>query len=309
MFHQSLLTTAVAFVGLTTVTALGNARPSPSCDAACRSDALGFLVGRCPSKLLANGCIDGVAAQASTFCSAFLTPTTVVVASLVTTTTTVTTTSTTTTVTTATDLETTTLTSATSTSTITTYVPPPTPAGPARRAAPTACPELSTPRLQRLSPSKVSSLCSLLGVTPPTTTSTSTGTTTATSTSLTLETALSQTTTTTTTTTTTSTLATATVVIDYCDQRASYRPGVDNSETDAIEQTPAASAEECCRACWAKNNCVASAWAGDSTCRHLIKFQQQPGVPTSEQCPLGIEDYPYQPGPGNVYRGPCSPPA
>jgi len=52
-------------------------------------------------------------------------------------------------------------------------------------------------------------------------------------------------------------------------------------------------------------NCVASAFP--NTCQLLVKSQQLDGAPTNLQCPLGIEDYNYQPGPGVVYQGPCGP--
>ncbi|KAK0747122.1 hypothetical protein B0T18DRAFT_391446 [Schizothecium vesticola] len=310
MLHHSLLTAVVALLGLTTATTLP---ASTTCDATCRSNALASLSGRCHRKLAANGpaCLDAIAAQASTFCSSFLTPTTVSVVATpsVTVTATATTTSTTTTTTTTTDVTTTTSTT-TSTSTTTTYLSAPSLV--ARRGARTtaACPDLSTARLLRFAPTKVSSLCSLLGVTPSATTvsSTTTATATTTKTVLTVETVVSLTTESTTATTVTGVVATATRVVDhrFCENDMGYSEG-GAPGFGTIVDVPGTSPEECCRRCWEITGCAVSLSLENGVdCQLAIVSTQQSG-PGSETCPLGIWHWnlSVQGVSGKLFRGPC----
>lgn len=310
MLRPSLLATVVALLGLTTAAITF---PPSTCDAACRSNALAFLSGRCHRKLVANGpaCIDAVAAQASSFCNSFLTPTTVsaVTTPSVTVTATDTSTSTTTTITTTTDVTATTSTTTTSTSTTTTYLSVSSLAL-RRGVRPTpACPDLSTPRLLRLAPTKVSSLCSLLGVTPSATTvsSTTTVTDTATTTVLTVETAVSLTTESTTSTTVTGVVATATRVVDhrFCEKGMGYTGGSAGGTGTSIV-VPGKSGEECCRRCWETLNCAVSAPIG-SGCQLVIATEREGVGAPSDTCPLGVWHWKLdgQGVTGEFYRGPC----
>ncbi|KAK4120746.1 hypothetical protein N657DRAFT_692646 [Parathielavia appendiculata] len=74
-----------------------------------------------------------------------------------------------------------------------------------------------------------------------------------------------------------------------------------------IETPPASSAEECCELCYAKPNCIASAYPG--SCQHLVKDSALAGAETTAMCPLGVENY-FAPGMENpsgvVMRGPCA---
>lgn len=69
------------------------------------------------------------------------------------------------------------------------------------------------------------------------------------------------------------------------------------------------SAIDCCEQCLAKPNCIASASTGPGNCQHLVKITQLGGAPTSDQCPLGIEQYGGYGAPsdaGIIFKGPCS---
>lgn len=311
MLRGALLAAAVALAGLTSATVT-----APTCDATCQTGAVSLLLGRCASKRLPPACVDDLAAEASAFCSGFLSPVTVGQTTLVTmtqvqsvtatetatTTATDTTTSTTITVTTITDVATDTSTTVVSTSTTTAFAI--SMAVERRGARPTACPKLSTPRLQRLAPAKVSSVCSLLGVAAPTTTVTDTATSTAastttasteTATSVTtttvvdVETTLVQTTTSITTTTTTSAVAVATQTVDACHSSRTFSGSgqVPSGHTVAtIVAVP--SAAECCRRCWTQNNCVVSVYLDGQICRLVTRIQPLVGAsPSDLQCPLG----------------------
>lgn len=314
MLRGALLAAAVALAGLTSATVT-----APTCDATCQTGAVGLLLGRCASKTLPPACVDDLAAEASAFCSGFLSPVTVGQTTLVTTTqvqsvtvtetatttATDTTTSTTITVTTITDVATDTSTTVVSTSTTSAFEVTMTSMAVERRGArPTACPKLSTPRLQRLAPAKVSSICSLLGVAAPTTTVTGTATSTAastttasteTATSVTtttvvdVETILVQTTTSITTTTTTSTVAVATQILEACNASRSFSGSgqVPNGYTYA-SFLAVPSAAECCRRCWTQNNCVVSVYLTGQICRLVTRLQPVVGASTLDsQCPLG----------------------
>lgn len=332
MLRGALLAAAVALAGLTSATVT-----APTCDATCQTGAVSLLLGRCASKRLPPACVDDLAAEASAFCSGFLSPVTVGQTTLVTTTqvesvtvtetatatATDTTISTTTTLTTITDVATETSTM-TSTSTTTVHAIVSLAVG-RRDARPTACPKLPTPRLQRLAPAKVSSLCSLLGVAAPTTTVTGTATSTAastttasteTATSVTtttvvdVETTLVQTTTSITTTTTTSAVAVATQIVDACGASRSFQGSGTVPAGHTILTTAASSASDCCRRCWANNNCVVSVYnaATGALCRLVIKTQPVAGAPTNAQCPLGILPWlrsATATGPGDFMDGPC----
>lgn len=334
MLHCALLATAVALAGLTSATVT-----APTCDATCQTGAVGLLLGRCASKRLPPACVDGLAAEASAFCSGFLAPVTisqtalatttqvqsVTVTEAATTTATETTTSTTTTVTTITDV-TTEASTVVSTSTTTTFaITVISSMVPERRdARPTSCPKLSTPRLQRLAPAKVSSICSLLGVTPSATTVTGTATATATSTTtastetttsattatvVDVATALSQTTTSTTTTTTTTTVATATQIIDVCHSSRSFQGSNGVPATHVLTNIGIVpSAEECCRHCWTEHSCVVSVYQPETkVCLFVIIAFPLPGAsPTDLQCPRGKLPWVRTgTGPGIFLDGPC----
>lgn len=334
MLRGALLAAAVALAGLTSATGT-----APTCDATCQTGAVSLLLGRCASKRLPPACVDDLAAEASAFCSGFLSPVTVGQTTLVTTTqvesvtvtetatatATDTTISTTTTVTTISDVATETSTTV-STSTTTKFAIMLTSFAVERRGARhTACPKLSTPRLLRLAPAKVSSVCSLLGVIAPATTVTGTATSTAastttasteTATSVTtaavvdVETTLVQTTTSVTTTTTTSAVAVATQIVDACGASRSFQGSGIVPGGHTILTTAADSASDCCRRCWANNNCVVSVYnaATGGLCRLAIKTQPVAGAPTNAQCPLGILPWlrsATATGPGDFMDGPC----
>ncbi|KAM7213394.1 hypothetical protein V8F06_011244 [Rhypophila decipiens] len=132
-----------------------------------------------------------------------------------------------------------------------------------------------------------------------------TTTTTTTTTSTTPTTTTKSTTTTTTTTSTTSpVVATATAVVNYCD--ISYSGGGITPGNTILEPggNSTLTGRECCIICFDTLNCVASA-VGLGYCQLLVKTEPLNGTSTSNQCPLGIEDYPVEPGPGTLYLGPC----
>ncbi|KAK3343375.1 hypothetical protein B0T25DRAFT_521534 [Lasiosphaeria hispida] len=290
----------------------------------CSHEALGYLACRYPLSLT---CIEEVGAQAVAFCSSFLslTATSFSTNLLVTTTTVVEiavsqtteiSTSTTTSDTTITAVSTETDTSATSTATTTSYVPPEQQLpGKLKRRGPRKCPDLSKKPLSRRPALSLSSVCSCLGVTVTTVvtleiitassteTDFSTSTSISTTTSTDLEVSVSTITTSSRTTTTTGVVATTTALVDYCDiTYAGHDPGTG----DALISPPGvASGRDCCLLCWITENCVAAAYPG--ACQLLVKITTLDGAPTSAQCPLGVEDYPFGPSPGVVYRGPCSP--
>ncbi|KAK0708458.1 hypothetical protein B0H67DRAFT_340811 [Lasiosphaeris hirsuta] len=289
----------------------------------CSHEALGYLACRYP---LSSTCIEEVGAQAVAFCSSFLslTATSFSTDLLVTTTTVVEitvsqtteiSTTTTTSDTTITNVSTETNTSATSTVTTTSYVPPEQqlPGKIKRRGR--KCPDLSKKPLSRRPASSLSSVCSCLGVTATTVvtletitassteTDFSTSTSISTTTSIDLEVSVSTITALSTTTTITDVVATSTTVVDYCDTTYS---GNDPGTGDALVSLPSvASGRDCCLLCWITENCVAAAYPAG--CQLLIKITALDGAPTSPQCPLGIENYPFGPSPGVIYRGPCSP--
>ncbi|KAK1832526.1 hypothetical protein QBC39DRAFT_404306 [Podospora conica] len=332
MIPQSFLLNLVVLAGFTTALSI---QPS-TCGTTC-SDALGVLLGRC--RPLPPTCVDEVAVNARAFCSSFLSTVTVVQTTTVRTTATalqsVTDTATTTTTSTERSTETiTTATTATDTATetstsLSTYTTTATIAVMRRGARPTACPELSTPRLHRLAPAKVSSLCSLLGVSAPsaattathtstataastTTASTETATVATTTTAITLETTTVPTTTTATTTTTTSAVATATAIqaFDPCHASQSYQGtvgGAWGSGNAIIIEVGSPSAYDCCKRCWAKSNCQVTAYTGSGTCELLMKVSPLAGARTKAQCPLGISPY-VRAGTGQGYflDGPCA---
>ncbi|KAK4099179.1 hypothetical protein N658DRAFT_487946 [Parathielavia hyrcaniae] len=65
---------------------------------------------------------------------------------------------------------------------------------------------------------------------------------------------------------------------------------------------------QCCELCHGKPNCIASGYLGNGHCQLLVKVDPLAGAPTSEQCPLGIEDYPGVGGEdpaGPIMKGPC----
>ena len=66
--------------------------------------------------------------------------------------------------------------------------------------------------------------------------------------------------------------------------------------------------EKCCRACQSRKDCVASIFYGGE-CQHLVNVEKILGEMTTEQCPLGVEDYPFGPQSLStealVFAGPC----
>ncbi|KAK1752605.1 hypothetical protein QBC47DRAFT_61335 [Echria macrotheca] len=331
---------ATAALGLLP-TALGNELVRPPFGAVgfpigsetCGHQALSYLNCKGP---LSPSCAEQVAVQAASFCSSYLSKTatafnTVTVVSTVVSTgtqtltsgATATTTSTTSTATTTTETSTETDTSTSTFTAATSYIPPPLPTITEKKlkraaAAPSVCPDLSKKGLTRLRPAKVSSICSCLGIKAQTTTTTATDTestttttptttsttTTQTSTSTTVETDVSTTTETTSTTTTTGVVATTTAIVDYCD--LTYNGGGVPPGDTVIRPPGDLSGRDCCVLCWNTANCVAAA-NGLGYCQLLIRTSTLDGAPTSDQCPLGIENYTYLDGPGTLYRGPCSP--
>ncbi|KAM7186381.1 hypothetical protein V8F33_011854 [Rhypophila sp. PSN 637] len=129
-----------------------------------------------------------------------------------------------------------------------------------------------------------------------------TTTTTTTTTSTTPITTSSTTTTTKTTTTTSPVVATTTAVVDYCD--ITYNGGGITPGNTILLPNSTLTDRECCITCFETLNCVASA-VGLGYCQLLVKIQSLNGTSASDQCPLGIEDYPVEPGPGTLYLGPC----
>ncbi|KAI1142510.1 hypothetical protein F5Y05DRAFT_409658 [Hypoxylon sp. FL0543] len=157
-----------------------------------------------------------------------------------------------------------------------------------------ACPTLTSLPTDSVSSSPISSACSCLGaaLTTVTKSETTVTTTTVTSTIMTF---------TTSTTTTTVAMETQTAAYDRCS--VGYSSG-GNGQGNRPENVPATSSRDCCQQCQQRKNCVASAYTG-TTCQHLIKVSQLSGAATSDQCPLGVEDYPFGAVGGMVYPGPC----
>ncbi|KAK4449832.1 hypothetical protein QBC34DRAFT_437889 [Podospora aff. communis PSN243] len=328
MYGLSRLASAVV-AGASLSTALGGV--GPFCGEQC-GKALGYFAGSCRTPFPPT-CFDSFHSQAVEFCSSYLSLTatslatatgftTVTVTETDTVESTVVETSTTTTDTTTTEISTS-ITLAVSTTTTTSYIPPPivTVTVKRRGGAPASCPDLST-RTSWLTrrPSKLSSLCSRLGVTATTVASTSTAISTATSsdatttteltTSTTLEISTSIATFTSTTVTTSSTVATSIATVDYCDASLAVSLENDNSGAGNVVLTPGgiSDANECCRLCWSTLDCVASAFTAVGQCQLLVKSDPGSGGPATAQCPLGVDEViVYVPGGGNVFRGPCGP--
>ncbi|KAI1806752.1 hypothetical protein F4811DRAFT_550495 [Daldinia bambusicola] len=170
--------------------------------------------------------------------------------------------------------------------------------------SPSVCPTLAS--LPTESISAISSACSCLGASAVVSTASPDATTTSTITKL--ETTAATTTTTSafftyteSTTTTIVAVETQTVAYDRCS--VGYSPG-GNGKGNRAENIQANSSQDCCRKCQQRQNCVASVYTG-AVCQLLIKESRLQGASTSEQCPLGIEDYPFGPAGGVVYPGPC----
>jgi hypothetical protein len=98
--------------------------------------------------------------------------------------------------------------------------------------------------------------------------------------------------------------AVATTCVDYCSP--TYNGGGVTPGNTVITPPGGLNGSECCYLCWKTSNCVASA-VGIGFCQLLVKTSTLTGAPTSDMCPLGIENYEYLNGPGTLYRGPCSP--
>ncbi|KAK0627431.1 hypothetical protein B0T14DRAFT_512601 [Immersiella caudata] len=330
--HRPSGLAAVVAVGASLSTAFQFGDGTPFCGQQC-GKALGNLVGSCRAPFPPS-CIDNVHSQAVELCSSFLSLTatsfatttgftTVTITETDTVESTVIETSTTTTDTTATEISTSIIITL-STTTTTTYIPPPivTVTVKRRGGASPSCPDLAT-RTSWLThrPSKLSSLCSRLGITATTIGSTLTATSTATSsdttttteisTSTTLEISTSITTFTSTTVTTSSTIATSTATVDYCDSSVAVSLEEGNTGVGNVVLSPGGinNANECCRLCWNTLDCVASAFNSLGQCQLLVKSDPGTGGPVSAQCPLGVDEViVYVPLEGsNIFRGPCGP--
>ncbi|KAI1468140.1 uncharacterized protein F4812DRAFT_429103 [Daldinia caldariorum] len=173
-------------------------------------------------------------------------------------------------------------------------------------ASPPACPTLASLPTDSISGSAISSACSCLGASAVVSTASSDATTTSTITKL--ETTVTTATTTSaiftytkSTTTTVVAVETQTVAYDRCS--VGYSSG-GNGKGNHVENVQANSSQHCCQKCQQKQNCVASVHTG-AVCQLLIKETRLQGASTSEQCPLGVEDYPFGPTGGVVYPGPC----
>jgi len=92
------------------------------------------------------------------------------------------------------------------------------------------------------------------------------------------------------------------VVEDPCD--VTYTASGNGVGNGVIPAPEPANGRDCCLLCRDTPNCVASAFP--SGCQLLVKLEPLDGAPTSLMCPLGKENYDFLPGPGSVYRGPCS---
>ncbi|KAI1416210.1 hypothetical protein F5Y13DRAFT_186462 [Hypoxylon sp. FL1857] len=290
-------------------------------------DSLAVLAG---NQEVADQCTSRVSSDASALCSSFLGTSTSFVAvgtpgpnAAVTTTTELTTRTVTRVVfTTTTTTETEVVTSTTSTTVVASASPGPigrrdleinvlyptpetTPSVPRSVSSATICPTLTSLPADSVSSSAISSACSCLGVDPVVSTvstdavvnivtesETTVTTTTVTSTIVTF---------TKSTTTTTVAMETQTAAYDRCS--VGYSSG-GNGQGNRPENVQATSSRDCCQQCQQRKNCVASAYTG-TTCQHLIKVSQLSGAKTSDQCPLGVEDYQFGAVGGMVYPGPC----
>ncbi|KAI1778117.1 hypothetical protein F4818DRAFT_456085 [Hypoxylon cercidicola] len=104
--------------------------------------------------------------------------------------------------------------------------------------------------------------------------------------------------------TTTAAVATETRTVSYDRCSVGYFSG-GNGKNNRSENVEAVSSQDCCEKCQLKQNCVASVYTR-TTCQHLVKSSQLSGAETSDQCPLGIEDYAFGNAGGMVYPGPCA---
>ncbi|KAI5861182.1 hypothetical protein GGS23DRAFT_157127 [Durotheca rogersii] len=82
-----------------------------------------------------------------------------------------------------------------------------------------------------------------------------------------------------------------------------YKTGGSGSGNSVIS-VEAVSNEDCCEQCHGLQNCVASAYTG-TQCQLLVKQVPESGAATSNQCPLGVENYSFGEVGGIVYPGPC----
>ncbi|KAK3389847.1 hypothetical protein B0H63DRAFT_446007 [Podospora didyma] len=97
---------------------------------------------------------------------------------------------------------------------------------------------------------------------------------------------------------------TANPQIDICS--VSYR-AMGNGQGNTVQFYPATGQLDCCRRCQEKTNCLAGAYSAGS-CQLLVKLIRLPGAQTTDQCPLGVEDYNFGApvATGNVFAGPCA---
>ncbi|KAI1389988.1 uncharacterized protein F4822DRAFT_400428 [Hypoxylon trugodes] len=167
------------------------------------------------------------------------------------------------------------------------------------------CPTLTSLPTDSASSSAVSSACSCLGASPEVTTVSVSSATVAAANARTVTTTVTVTSAiiTYTKSTTTTSVVTATQTASYDRCSIGYTSG-GNGQGNHAESVQATSSQDCCQQCQQKQNCVASVYTS-TTCQHLIKSSQLSGAKTSDQCPLGIEDYPFGPVGGMVYPGPC----
>ncbi|KAI6090518.1 hypothetical protein F4821DRAFT_274696 [Hypoxylon rubiginosum] len=174
-----------------------------------------------------------------------------------------------------------------------------------------ACSTLTGLPTDSVPSSAISSACSCLGVSATATTTVSTVSTATPAASSTVTKSVTVSTTKTSTSTivaytkhtTTTTVATATQTASYDRCSVGYTSG-GNGKGNRSENVDATSSQDCCEQCQEKQNCVASVYTS-TTCQHLIKVSQLSGAKTSDQCPLGIEDYAFGDAGGMVYQGPC----
>ncbi|KAI1380659.1 hypothetical protein F4677DRAFT_404191 [Hypoxylon crocopeplum] len=171
-------------------------------------------------------------------------------------------------------------------------------------ATPT-CPTLTSLPTDSVSSSAISSACGCLGVSPVVVSAVSTA-----AANVVTESKTTMTTTTVTSTIITYTKSTTTTVVAVATHTAAYdRCSVGygsggNGKDNRADNVQANSSQDCCQQCQQKQNCVASVYTG-VTCQHLIKVSQLSGAATSDQCPLGVEDYAFGAAGGMVYPGPC----
>ncbi|KAK0631590.1 hypothetical protein B0T14DRAFT_5001 [Immersiella caudata] len=276
-------------------------------------------------------CVSDLKAQAIEFCEDYL-----AVEPVTTTLTTVTpiesftVTETSVTSTTTTELTTTTETSTTLTVSFTTTVVTSTSIAPfpvvvtEKKRGVATCSSLATGRLLHHPASRLSHLCSCLGVTPTTSTVTVSATTApastvlVTSTTVTtiifsstdVSTATSVETSTSATTVTSTALATFTPP-PYCDNpplSGTLSGGGGNLFQPGVF---AASPSDCCIRCYQTLNCLGAGYAvDDNACFLLLKIEPQAGTGTSDQCPLGFDTTsslgpPVEGAVEGAFAGPC----